>query len=175
MGAYKPDWLERPTADDMEWAYPAHAQRKEIDGKAVITCKVGYDGLLRDCRVLSETPKGEDFGIAAIALSQKFRMLPPDSPPSKLEDVTIPVIFQVPRAARPMEKRADPYAPVTFQIGDLFRIGIVNEGTPQHPAQAPRHTEAPTTLILGAAALALVVLIAMVFGLGRRSGRHRKP
>ena len=65
MAPYKPDWLEKPTVDDMEWAYPAHAQRKEIDGKAVITCKVGYDGLLRDCRVVSETPVGEDFGLEA--------------------------------------------------------------------------------------------------------------
>lgn len=172
MGRYKPDWLERPTADDMEWAYPAHAQRKEIDGRAVITCKVGYDGLLRDCRVISEIPAGEDFGVAALALSQKFRMIPPDAGAASLPDVTIPVVFQVPRSERVPPTMSGKPSPV-FEVLQLFRVGLVSEpqaGSNQPPQPLPAHDQ---KVLAGIAAVAFVLVLAMVFGLGRRP-RPRK-
>lgn len=153
MGAYKPDWLERPTADDMEWAYPAHAQRQEIDGRAVINCKVGYDGLLRDCRVISEAPIGEDFGVAALALSQKFRMIPPDAGAGGLPDVTIPVMFQVPRDALSEPPPGKP-SPV-FEVLQLFRVGLVNEpqaGSNRPPRPLPAHDQ---KVLAGIAAVGL--------------------
>ena len=167
MGHYKPDWLEKPTADDMEWAYPAHAQRKEIDGKAEITCKVGYDGLLRDCRVVSEVPRGEDFGVAALALSQKFRMIPPDTARESLPDVTIPVMFQVPRQkATPPDMPGRP-SPV-FEFLGLFRVGLVNEDQPG-PSKPPEPLPAyDLNVVTGAAIIAFILLITMVIGLGRR-------
>ncbi|OYX69229.1 MAG: hypothetical protein B7Y78_09765 [Caulobacter sp. 35-67-4] len=170
MGRYKPDWLEKPTADDMEWAYPAHAQRKEIDGKAVINCKVGYDGLLRDCRIVSEAPAGEDFGVAALALSQKFRMIPPEAGADSLPDVTIPVVFQVPRSEPFQPKTAGEASPV-FTLLQLFRVGLVKEeqrGPAKPPQPLPAHDQ---KVVAGIAAVAFVLLVAMVLGLGHR----RKP
>lgn len=133
MGKYKPDWLEKPSGDDMEWAYPAHAQRLEIEGRAVITCQVAHDGRLADCRVVSETPMGEDFGVAAIALSQKFRMLPPpDDYVAKPAEVTIPIVFKMPESSWPKlkasttarHKKAEPsFTPL--DSGDMMLIAGV--------------------------------------------------
>lgn len=154
MAPYKPDWLEKPTGEDMQWAYPAHAERRGVEGKAVITCQVGPDGRLGDCRVVSETPKGEDFGVAAIALSQKFRMLPPpEGYAAKAAEVTIPVVFQVPHGApwpagatlaRP-KKTAPTFTPL--DSGDVM-------------------------LTIGVAAIAFA-LLALVFSLA--GGRGRAP
>ncbi|MDI1363788.1 MAG: energy transducer TonB [bacterium] len=169
MGKYKPDWLEKPTVDDMEWAYPAHAQQREIGGKAVIGCRVAHDGRLADCRVVSETPKDEDFGIAALALSQKFRMLPPDDPAAKPAEVTIPVIFQVPDSPRPAAQKRETPPGTLFEIGDLFRVGIVKEETSYQAIPLPKIGTSQS--LFAVAAVAFIILIVMVIGLGRR----RKP
>lgn len=96
MGAYKPDWLEIPSGDDMAAFYPARAARREISGKVTMVCKVKADGRLSDCRIAAETPKGEAFGQAALRLAPKFRMIPPDDLRSNAGEVTIPIVFQVP-------------------------------------------------------------------------------
>jgi len=159
MGRYKPDWLERPTVDDMEWAYPAHAQRKEIDGKAVINCRVGYDGLLRECKIVSEAPLGEDFGVAALALSQKFRMIPPDAGAASLPDVTIPVVFQVPRSELSPPTMSGGPSPV-FTLLQFLRAGPAKPGQPL-PAN-------DKMVVAGIAVVALALLLALILGLGRR-------
>jgi TonB family protein len=89
----------------MAWAYPAHAERHSVEGKAVIDCAVRADGWLFNCRVVSETPNGEDFGLAAVALSQKFRMLPPPDGYARPVSVTIPVMFKMPEPAWPWGRR----------------------------------------------------------------------
>ncbi len=168
MGRYKPDWLEKPTVDDMEWAYPAHAQRKEIDGKAVITCKVGYDGLLRDCRVVSEAPAGEDFGVAALALSQKFRMIPPTGPVETPPSVTIPIVFKVPRSETP--------APIVSLEISRHQFGRVNQSLGTKSWSIPGDGPATDEQLYAVAGIAFLVLMAMFFGLGRHKKRPKtKP
>jgi TonB family protein len=98
MSAYKPDWLEKPTADMMEDVYPPAAAMRNIDGKATIQCEVGPEGLLRACKVLSESPPKEGFGQAALTLSKQFRMIPPEGPLTTTPTVTIPVHFSVPES-----------------------------------------------------------------------------
>jgi len=166
---YKPDWLEKPTVEDLERAYPAHAQRKAIDGKAVISCQLAHDGRVADCRVVSETPKDEGFGIAALAVSEKFRMSPPDAQPAEPARVTIPVVFRVPENSRAAMKKRETPPGTLFEIGDLFRVGIVQEETSYQAIPAPE-IRTPQSLF-ALAAVALILLIAMVVGLGRR----RKP
>ena len=147
MGPYRPDWLEKPTVEDMEWAYPAHAQRREIGGKAVIHCRVADDGGLRDCQVVEEAPRGEDFGVAALALSQKFRMIPPDGPTPRPIEVSVPIIFKIPgHEARPVA------------VGP--RPGTAG---PELPFWA--HLSPP--LLIGVAAVAALLLVLMIVGLGR--------
>ena len=96
MGPYRPDWLERPTGEDMSAYYPRHAARNGIAGKVIIRCQVMADGRLQACVIKEETPPGEKFGEAALKLSRKFRMIPPSDPNALPGEVTVPMQFQVP-------------------------------------------------------------------------------
>lgn len=153
MAPYRPDWLEKPTVDDMEWAYPAHAERHGIEGKAVIKCQVGPDGRLGNCQVISEAPTGEDFGVAAIALSQKFRMLPPPADyAAKTPEVTIPIVFQVPQNSWSRLKTATTALPKGAE-----------------PSLAPLDS-GDMLLIAGVGAIAFA-LLALVFSVAGKRGR----
>jgi TonB family protein len=108
MGNYKPYWIEKPDGADMSSFYPARAARQDLNGRARIKCVVAADGRLADCRVLSESPPGEGFGAAAIALSGKFRLLPPEGPAgSAPPEITIPLVFEIPAYNRRAEPRPD--------------------------------------------------------------------
>lgn len=96
MGPYKPDWMERPSGEVLWAYYPDHAQRIGIPGKATINCAVMADGHLGGCVVIEESPKGEHFGDAALRVSEKFRMIPPDDSKASPETVTIPLVFALP-------------------------------------------------------------------------------
>ena len=50
--------------------YPGPALESEINGGATIKCKVVETGRLTDCVVVTEAPKGYDFGKAAIAIAE---------------------------------------------------------------------------------------------------------
>ncbi|WP_233243384.1 MULTISPECIES: TonB family protein [unclassified Caulobacter] len=152
---YKPDWLEKPTSQDMEWAYPAHADRHRVEGKAVIDCAVRPDGRLADCRVVSETPKGEDFGLAAVALSQKFRMLPPPEGYARPVNVTIPVVFRMPESPWPWDRREK-----SSQTGQA------------EPSLTPLDG-GDLLLITGVLAITCALLVAVVW-LARQPGRQSR-
>lgn len=70
------DWLKKPTAENLWSVFPVEAYRKSRSGKAVIACVVTVQGVLRDCRPVSEEPQGLGFGAAAVALSPQFLMRP---------------------------------------------------------------------------------------------------
>lgn len=65
-----------PKDFDVRTFYPTTAHRAGIEGKAVVDCAVASDGLLSDCRVVSETPAGFNFGTAAVRAYQGKRALP---------------------------------------------------------------------------------------------------
>lgn len=46
--------------------YPDRAQRMNVTGVVLINCAADGQGVLNDCKVLSETPEGWDFGEAAL-------------------------------------------------------------------------------------------------------------
>ena len=102
---YKPDWLEKPSGEDMSAFYPRRAERHDLNGRATLKCQVDAGGSLVNCKVLAESPQGEGFGAAAISLSRKFRMTPPrgDIGPTPPE-VTIPIVFQIPDYNRKLPK-----------------------------------------------------------------------
>ncbi len=91
----RPDWVKKPTGEDLAWAFPERAARLELSGKSTIACEVTTQGGLINCRVVSETPTGEGFGAAALKLSRQFQMTP-SSDPGHLSTVTIPIVFKVP-------------------------------------------------------------------------------
>ncbi|WP_427788636.1 TonB family protein [Brevundimonas diminuta] len=72
----QPDWVRKPTADQMMRAYPSAAEARGIGGVAELSCLVRVDGSLTGCSVTSETPGNQGFGRAAVSLSRYFRLSP---------------------------------------------------------------------------------------------------
>ena len=71
-----PDWLKKPTAEDIIGVWPPGALQHGVQGRATIDCRVNLQGLAEDCRVDSETPAGQGFGVAAISLAPQFQFRP---------------------------------------------------------------------------------------------------
>lgn len=122
MGPYKPDWMEKPSSEDLTAFYPPHAARSNIAGKATIACKVMVDGRLDACVVVEESPPGEHFGEAALRISPKFRMIPPDDPNAPPATVTVPLNFEVPQT-HVMIRPDDNDARLLAQGGAVIAIG----------------------------------------------------
>jgi TonB family protein len=71
-----PDWAQRPTGEDLKWAYPPAALAERLEGRATLACGVDAGGRLIGCTVASEAPAAAGFGQAALALSPSFQMKP---------------------------------------------------------------------------------------------------
>ncbi|MBL8771962.1 MAG: TonB family protein [Phenylobacterium sp.] len=71
-----PDWLRRPTPDQLLAVFPTEAYRRGQSGKAAISCVISVQGTLTDCVTVEESPVGAGFGGAAIALTPQFLMRP---------------------------------------------------------------------------------------------------
>lgn len=92
-----PDWLKKPTAEDLYSVWPTAAWERGEGGKAVVTCTATVTGALRGCFVKSETPPGSGFGAAALALTPQFLMRPGLKDGKPVEStVTIPFTFEAP-------------------------------------------------------------------------------
>jgi TonB family protein len=98
-----PDWLRKPTQRDLLAVYPTEAGRLAKDGKATINCLVSLQGALFDCTVISESPPGDHFGAAALALTPQFLMKPATLKGEPVVSAAnIPINFKMPKGARPM-------------------------------------------------------------------------
>lgn len=93
-----PDWLRKPTEDEMKAQWPFEAARQGVGGRADIVCDIDIQGLLKDCVVVSETPAGMGFGKAALLLAPSFKMRPKriNGKPVEGGRVRIPVMFENP-------------------------------------------------------------------------------
>ena len=94
----QPDWLQKPTGEDMARYYPVEAANAHVGGDAVIGCRVGVDGRLQRCAIRNEAPLGAGFGQAALDLSPYFLMSPAsrNGKPTADGEVVIPIRFVVP-------------------------------------------------------------------------------
>ena len=94
-----PDWLRKPTGDDIAKYYPERAQRMNVEGRATIHCTVNARGTLESCSVQSEAPDNQDFGSKALQLSKLFKMRPQtkDGAPVDGGQINIPIRFQLPK------------------------------------------------------------------------------
>jgi TonB family protein len=83
-------------ADDASF-YPAAARAAGVEGEAAITCDRNEHLALRACKLVSETPAGQGFGAAALALAAKS----PDNPKVDIVDpgvrppITVTVNFRL--------------------------------------------------------------------------------
>lgn len=95
-----PQWVRRPSAEQLLAAYPDRALEREISGRATLTCGVRADGSMTGCSVVSETPAGAGFGRAALSLSRSFRLSPRTVDGAIVEGarVSIPIAFTLPPA-----------------------------------------------------------------------------
>lgn len=92
-----PDWVRRPSSEELERYYPGRALDIRLEGRAVIRCDVSAVGLVESCEVIYENPVDMGFGAAAVRLSASFRMRPQtrDGSPVSGAKVTIPLIFRI--------------------------------------------------------------------------------
>ncbi|HET9161131.1 MAG TPA: TonB family protein [Caulobacteraceae bacterium] len=87
-----PNWLRKPSEDELRAAYPTGAKASE--GSARITCTITVQGLVRNCKVTSEDPPDQGFGSAAIALTPQFLFRPATRNGRPFEtEATIPIHF----------------------------------------------------------------------------------
>lgn len=71
-----PIWLQQPSYAELESARPWLAKSLGIGGAARLTCTVASLGLLANCTVVDETPRGVGFGTAAHGLYALYRLSP---------------------------------------------------------------------------------------------------
>jgi hypothetical protein len=72
-GRFEPNWTREPTAADFADYYPSVAMERGRDGLAYLCCVPQDDGSL-DCRIGLEWPERQGFGLAALRLSDRYRM-----------------------------------------------------------------------------------------------------
>ena len=153
---YRPDWLRKPSGEDMAWAYPKRAEREEIGGKAVLHCLVAPDGGLTHCQVASETPADYGFGAAALALAPQFQMTRPPSDAKNPSEVTIPIVFLTP----PPESTPGPDAAPPRPATPSPLAVVLSRGWDRVADHAKAHADAYLT-VAGLAILAVVVVAAL--------------
>jgi TonB family protein len=86
-----PDWRRRPAPEDLRLVWPTEALSHRRGGRATIDCIVALTGNLYGCVVLAESPPGQGFGLAAIALTPQFLMRP-----ATRGGVPVPVEIDIP-------------------------------------------------------------------------------
>lgn len=93
-----PQWVRRPSGEQLMRAYPDRALNANVSGSATLSCGVRADGTMTGCTVVSESPGNYGFGRAAMSLSRDFRISPRtvDGRPVEGSRVTIPIRFNAP-------------------------------------------------------------------------------
>jgi TonB family protein len=133
-----PDWIAKPTGEQLANVFPVVAQALNVGGKAEINCKVTIQGDVADCQVVAETPVGMGFGVAALSLAPYFKMRPKmvDGAPVGGAGVNIPVQFHL-ADSPPVEALSSPLiaSPSTGAVDLARRIVAASGNTPAVPLE----------------------------------------
>ena len=124
-----PDWVQLPTGDEMAHFYPPLASGLGMNGVVRMTCEVTKLGMVENCRIASETPKGIGFGEAALQMASSFRMRPQmvNGAPVSGALVTIPINFKMfgDQSATGTETPAEGSAPSASQLATARRLAAL--------------------------------------------------
>jgi TonB family protein len=134
----QPNWLRRPTDEEMIHFVPANSGG--VAGHATLVCVVSTRGLMEKCTVNAESPVGRGFGAAALAMSSVFVMRPMtvDGLPVGGAKVGIPIGFEAadtgPSDDTVTVIRAAPWmsAPTAEQLSEAFPKGALGKTSSAH-------------------------------------------
>ena len=74
LAAAEPPGAGAPAYNPLDAYYPEAARAAGLEGRVVLSCIVGLDGVLSDCVVAEETPRGKGFGEASLKAARVFRL-----------------------------------------------------------------------------------------------------
>ena len=95
-----PSILAAPTAADIWSTYPGPAYRGLVNGHVTLKCGVSRVGLLTACDVTEETPRGQEFAVAAKLIARQYRLSPMKRDGEAIDgQVQVPVDFDAVAAA----------------------------------------------------------------------------
>lgn len=142
-----PDWLRPPNADTIVKYYPDEAMDRSISGRVTVSCAVGIDTRVRDCKLESEWPVGMGFGDAVLKMApEEFRFRPQsiNGKPVDGSIVRIPIVMLSPSSGarsvitRPVWSKAPSFEDIAAawpaEAGDLaegrsvLRCSVFNGG-----------------------------------------------
>jgi TonB family protein len=123
-GDANPDWLRKPTGQDLANVFPKKAIEEGRAGKATIACQVTVEGFLQNCKVTSESPKDYNFGAAGLQLAPQFRMSPKIRGGKAVPggSVTIPINWGAPNPSSLMNSTTIVLDPPWSQVPTQARI-----------------------------------------------------
>jgi TonB family protein len=123
-GDANPDWLRKPTGQDLANIFPKKAIEEGRAGKATIACQVTVEGFLQNCKVTSESPKDYNFGAAGLQLAPQFRMTPKIRGGKAVPggSVTIPINWGAPNPSSLMNSTTIVLDPPWSQVPTQARI-----------------------------------------------------
>lgn len=119
-----PEWSEHATYQEMLSAYPLLPRALDLPGWAKLRCRASVLGLLADCEITGDGPKGLGFGAAAMGLAPRYRLslkLLGQGAAGETVDLSIP--FRKYAAQRsPAEAPAKPADPRRLEVARQLAI-----------------------------------------------------
>lgn len=117
-------WVKYPSQSDVSAVFPPAAAAAHVNGQATMECTITPQGLLTDCIVTAENPKGYNFAATALSLAPLYQ-----APPAPMaRKVTIPMSFTTGVAGYAEQMKAQLRAQ-GVDVEQLIRDLQVNDNT----------------------------------------------